>query len=116
MPHQVRAILRLQIILSAVVALVFGVIGGGHQALSAAVGGGIGVAASFAYAWRAIKTGMADPVQLRRAQMAGEAYKFAATMLLFALVFVEFKSVAPLPLFLGYVATFIAYWMALLER
>lgn len=48
--------------------------------------------------------------------MAGEGYKFAVTLLLFAGVFKGYDQLAALPLFLAYAATVVVYWMALLRQ
>jgi F0F1-type ATP synthase assembly protein I len=50
------------------------------------------------------------------AQVAGEGYKFAVTLLLFAVVFKSYAQLAALPLFLAYAATVVVYWMALLRQ
>jgi len=42
--------------------------------------------------------------------------KFVLTLGGFALVFLQYKEVAVLPLFLGYTSTFVIYWLALLKR
>jgi ATP synthase protein I len=57
-----------------------------------------------------------DPIKAYRAQAAGEGFKFILTLAGFALVFLGFKEVAVLPLFLGYASTFVIYWMALLKQ
>ena len=116
MHSQVRWILSRQIALSIGVALAAWMLGDANAAASALIGGGIGVAASCAYVLRALRPGVTEPLKLYRAQAAGEAYKFAVTLLLFALVFIEYKSVAALPLFLGYASTFVIYWVALLKN
>lgn len=81
------------------------------------MGGLIGVVANAGYIWRAMRmTTGTDPLRLYRAQAAGEALKFALTLVLFALVFLEYKKVAALPLFLGYASTFAIFWLALLKQ
>lgn len=57
-----------------------------------------------------------DPVKAYRAQAAGEGFKFVLTLIGFALVFMKYKEVAALPLFLGYASTFVIFWMALLRK
>jgi ATP synthase protein I len=47
--------------------------------------------------------------------MLGEAYKYAVILGGFALVFLGFKNVAALPLFLGFALTIVVYWTALLK-
>lgn len=92
-----------------------GFFGGVSAAVSAFVGGGIGMLGAFAYAWRATRGNETDPGKLYRAQMLGETYKFAVVLGGFALVFVGYRDVAALPLFLGFALTVAVYWMALLK-
>ena len=60
------------------------------------VGGGIGVLAGAAYVWRALRHSEGEAGSLYRAQVLGEGYKFAATLGLFALVFVVWRDVPAL--------------------
>lgn len=121
MHPQVRWIIGWQAALTLLIALVAAVQGGTNAAMSAIAGGGIGVVANLLYVWRAMRApadeaGRIDPLRAYRGQAAGEAYKFAATLGGFALVFVGYKGVAPLPLFVGYASTFVIYWLALARR
>jgi ATP synthase protein I len=93
---------------------VAGLAGGAHSAISALIGGGIGVLGALAYVWRAFRR-ESDPAKLYRAQMLGETYKFAVILGGFALAFIEYKELAALPLFLGFALTVAVYWMALLK-
>jgi len=70
---------------------------------------------ALAYVWRALRGNETDPKKLYRAQMLGETYKFAVVLGGFALVFVGYKDLAALPLFLGFALTVVVYWMALLR-
>ncbi|MBU0751773.1 MAG: ATP synthase subunit I [Gammaproteobacteria bacterium] len=118
-PHvrpQVRWILSRQLLLTFGVAVLAGMAGGAVAALAALVGGGIGALAGAAYVWRAMRRGEGEPGELYRAQMLGEGYKFAVTLGLFALVFVSWRNVPALPLFLAYILTFGVYWVALLKK
>lgn len=121
MHPQVRWIIGWQAALTLIVAAVAAVQGGTNAALSALAGGGIGVVANLLYVWRAMRlsvdeAGNTDPMRAYRGQAAGEAVKFAATLAGFFLVFVSYKSVAPIPLFVGYASTFVIYWLALVRR
>jgi len=88
-----------------------------NEAVSVLIGGSIGVVANFGYVLRAMRmTPKTDPVNVYRAQAAGEGFKFLLTLIGFALVFLEYKEVAVLPLFLGYASTFVIFWMALLKK
>jgi ATP synthase protein I len=116
---QVRWVLSCQLLVTLVAALVAGVAQGVHAAVSAALGGGIGVLSAYAYVWRALRGSGAsdsDPKKAFHAQVLGEGYKFAVTILLFTLVFKSYGQLAALPLFLAYAVTIAVYWMALLKR
>ncbi|HEX5802767.1 MAG TPA: ATP synthase subunit I [Azospira sp.] len=121
MHPQVRWIIGWQAALTLIIAAAAAVQGGTNAALSALAGGGIGVVANLLYVWRAMRlsvdeAGNTDAMRAYRGQAAGEAVKFAATLAGFALVFVGYKSVAPIPLFVGYASTFVIYWLALVRR
>ena len=124
MHSQVRWVLGSQISVTLLAGLLAGFVFGFHAAISAFLGGGIGVLSAYAYAWRALRVpqvgGVAqvgfDPKRAFNAQVAGEAYKFAVTLLLFALVFKSYRQLDALLLFMAYAVTFIVYWIALLKQ
>jgi len=113
---QVRWVLSCQLLVTLVATLAAGVAQGLHAAVSAVLGGGIGVISAYAYVWRALRGSGSDPKKAFHAQVLGEGYKFAVTILLFALVFKSYGQLAALPLFLAYAATIVVYWMALLKQ
>lgn len=115
MNSQVRWVLSRQALTTVCVAAVAGATGGLEAAVSALLGGGIGTAGAFAYAWRAIRDDEQDAKRAYRAQLLGETYKYAVVLGGFALVFVGYKDLKALPLFVGYVLTVVVYWMALLK-
>lgn len=110
----VRWVLSRQALTTLCVAAVAGAAGGRNAAVSALLGGGIGMLGAFAYAWRAVRD-EADPKKAYRAQMLGETYKYAVVLGGFALVFLGYRDLAALPLFLGFALTVVVYWMALLK-
>lgn len=119
MHPQVRWVLSRQVLVTLVAGLVAGFALGLHAAISAVIGGGVGVLSGGAYVWRAFRVSAgvgSDPKKAFHAQVAGEGYKFAVTLLLFALVFKSYGQLAALPLFLAYAATIVVYWIALLKR
>jgi ATP synthase protein I len=116
MHPQVRWIFKWQGLVALLATLVAGAIGGGHAGISALAGGGVGILSGAAYVWRSMRSGKVDPRAAYRGQVLGEAYKFAVTILLFALVFVGYREVEPFPLFVTYVMTFVVYWAALLKQ
>ena len=86
-------------------------------AVSVLIGGSIGIIANLGYVLRALRMGSGtNPIKVYRAQASGEGLKFVLTLVGFALVFIGYKEVAVLPLFLGYASTFVIYWMALLKH
>ena len=103
--------------------LAIGVVGGlialavaGPDAAASTLGGGlIGVLASLTMVWKLFSGGPeADPKRWLRGLLLGEASKFGITVVLFTIAIVIFKA-AFLPLILGYIATFAAYWIGLLK-
>ena len=117
MHPQVSWILSRQAALAIILALVVGMFFDVNAAVSLVVGGSIGIVANLGYVLRAMRMSSGDdPVKAYRAQAAGEGFKFLLTLAGFALVFLQYKDVAVLPLFLGYTSTFVIYWMALLKQ
>ncbi|WP_291989716.1 ATP synthase subunit I [Candidatus Accumulibacter sp. ACC007] len=119
MHSQVRWFFRCQAVVTLVAALIAGLALGVDAAVSAALGGGIAIASALAYVWRGLRptgTAVADAKTAFSSQLAAEGYKFAVTLLLFALVFKGYAQLAALPLFLAYAATIVVYWMALLRQ
>lgn len=115
MQSDVSWIVRRQGVVTLCGAIVAGVVGGKNAAVSALLGGGIGILGALAYVWRAMSGKETDPGKLYRAQMLGETYKFAVILGGFALVFIGYGDLVALPLFLGFVLTVAVYWMALLK-
>lgn len=119
MHPQVRWFFRCQVAVTLMATLIAGLALGFNAAVSAALGGGIAIASALAYAWRALRpsgTAVTDAKRALNAQLAGEGYKFAVTLLLFAVVFKSYAQLAALPLFLAYAATIVVYWMVLLRQ
>ena len=117
MHPQVSWILSRQAALAIILALAAGMILDVNAGVSVLIGGSIGFVANLGYVLRALRMSAgSDPVKVYRAQAAGERLKFVLTLVGFALVFLQYKKVAVLPLFLGYTSTFVIYWLALLKR
>lgn len=117
MHPQVSWILSRQVALTIVLAVAVGLVLNVNAAVSVVVGGAVGVVANLGYVLRAMRVSITnDPVKVYQAQAAGEGFKFLLTLVGFALVFLGYKEVAALPLFLGYASTFVIYWVALLKQ
>jgi len=86
---------------------------GSRAAIGALAGGGIGAAANLVQAVFFFRHGPgADPKMVLRGMYAGEAAKFAVTVLLLVVVLASTK-VAAGPFFTAYLAGFVVYWFAL---
>ena len=117
MHPQVSWVLSRQAALAVGLALVVGVLFDVNAGFSVVSGGLIGLVANLGYVLRAMRMSSGvDPVKIYKAQAAGERLKFVLTLAGFSLVFLQYKGVAVLALFLGYTSTFVIYWLALLKR
>lgn len=103
-----------QIAVAVLIALLMWSVQGQLAALSALTGGSIGFITAMVYAKKMIAPSGSDSKKIVKAHYSAEAYKMAFTILLFSLVFKQFKEVQALPLFLGYVGTLVVYWVALI--
>ena len=111
---RIRRIIGLQTLVGITVALLLGALYGSIiVAYSAFAGAAIGFIASSVYAGRMATQG-SDPKLLMRKHYVAEFSRFGITVLLFAAVFLLFKGVAALPLFLTYAATLLVFWVALI--
>jgi ATP synthase protein I len=106
-----------QLILTVVLALVSLVFWNRTVALSAAIGGGIGVVANLVLALVAFRKEGRTLAQMVSAFYVGEAAKFGVTIVLFVVVLATLRGkLAPLvsaALFGAFVATFLVHWLVL---
>lgn len=86
-----------------------------HGGVSALLGGAVGLAGSVAYAWRALRVPTGSARQALRGQQMGEVFKLACTILGFALIFMLYRDLIAVPMFLAYASTLAVYWAALLK-
>ena len=104
-----------QVAIAGVVALLCAALIGAPAGLAAVIGGGIGAAASLVQVLSGFRRSTAgDARAIARGFYRGEALKIAVTVVLFV-VALRGRRLAPGPLLAGYVATFVAYWVALLR-
>lgn len=113
MHRNARRVIVLQVGVTLAVALLLNWSKGETAAISAMLGGAIGFVPAWIYAHKMSAAGGADPHNLLRAQYRAEFYKFAVTAVMFALIFVMFREVSALSLFMTYFATLAVYWVAL---
>lgn len=103
-----------QACLSVAVALLCYALWGAPAGWSAAIGGGIGTAASLVHSLIAFRTGERDVTRVARAFFIGEAAKLGVVVILFVLVLTTIKNmVVPVALLGAYMATFVVYWIGL---
>lgn len=110
----VRRIIQIQIAVTITIALLMLVLQGMSSAISAFVGGTIGFITSLIYAIKMQAPPGSAPREILRAHYKAEAYKMVITILLFTLVFTQYKDINALPLFAAYAATAAVYWVALI--
>lgn len=110
----VRRIILIQVAVAVVIALMMLVFYGLTAAVSAFAGGAIGFLTSLVYAKKMLAPPGSDAKKIMRVHYSAEAYKLIFTVLLFSLVFTQYKEVHALSLFVAYVATLAVYWVALI--
>lgn len=110
----VRRIILIQVAVALVIALMMLLIQGVMSAVSSFAGGAIGFLTSLIYAKKMLSQPGSDAKKILHAHYGAEAYKLIFTILLFSLVFTQFKEVHALSLLATYAATLTVYWVALI--
>ena len=110
----VRRIIQIQVAVTLAIVLLMLLIQGAAPAVSALAGGAIGFLTSLVYAKKMHAPPGSDAKKIIRTHYIAEAYKLIFTILLFSLVFTQYKGVHAMPLFAAYVATLAVYWVALI--
>lgn len=106
-------VVRGQAAVTLAAALACWAIGGTHSASSAALGGAIGTIASLGMALLAFSgRSTPSPARILGTFYAGEIVKVALAVVSFILV-LKLTGASPGPMFAGYIATFIVYWIVL---
>ncbi len=105
-------LLRVQALLAGIAAVLFAVIGGLDQALAALIGGGIGVVLTAVTALRIGLSLSQDPQAMIGAFYRAMAFKLVLAVILFVIVAKWFSGYFG-PVLIGYVATVVAYWLAM---
>ena len=110
----VYRIIIVQVAVAIMVSLLMLVFHGITAAISAFVGGAIGFLTGLVYAKKMLAPSASEAKKIIRAHYSAEAYKLIFTILLFSLVFTQYKEVHAPSLFVAYVATLAVYWVALI--
>ncbi len=114
MGSAVRRIILIQLAVTVAMAFLMLMYLNAVAATSAFAGGAIGFLTSLVYAKKMFAPLGSEPKTIIVAHYRAEAYKLVFTILLFSLVFTQFKEVQVLPLFMAYIATLMVYWVALI--
>lgn len=109
----VRRIILIQVAIAITLSILIFMAQGYVAGISSFAGGVIGFTGSLVYAIRMLMHNSCDARKIMRAHYSAEAYKLAATILMFSLVFTQFKEVHALALIGTYAATLAVYWVAL---
>lgn len=110
----VRRIILIQLAVTIAMALLILMYLNVIAAASAFAGGAVGFITSLVYAKKMFAPLGSEPKAIIMAHYRAEAYKLVFTILLFSLVFTQFKEVHVLPLFVAYIASLMVYWVALI--
>jgi ATP synthase protein I len=107
----VNLIIGLQVAVTLAATLIVWLASGERESAASALwGGSIGFLSALVYVRVVQSARGASPAELVKAHYAAQALKFAVTVGLFGATFIIAKQIAPLPLFLTYAATLLAYW------
>jgi ATP synthase protein I len=117
LPRPIRIVLRWQLIVTAVLTLVAMLLWGLHGALSAALGGGVNVAAGWVYGWRVSRGGEAGTAAEALATMfRAEAYKVVLIILGLAMALTTYRDIVHAAFFASFVITVMVFAAAIAVR
>jgi ATP synthase protein I len=111
---QIRGVIRLKVAITVVLAVALLVILGQKAAIASGLGGLVAILGSVLYATIAYSVKFAPPAEIMRRHFAAEMAKLCMTLAVFAGVFVLYRQVEWLWVFIGYLAAASAYWFGLL--
>jgi ATP synthase protein I len=112
--RSILKIIGLQVIISAVAAVLAFLLAGALAARSVFLGGAIGFIPSAAYGVLVLRKPFGTPQGLLQRQYLGEFSKLVLTLALFGATFAWVKEISVPLLFAGYALTLAVYWAALL--
>ncbi len=108
-----RKITVIQLLLTLLIAVASFAFGGFKTAYSALIGGGVSTLVTLYFASKVFSVRIGSPAtKIARAFYVGEVVKLLLTVVLLSGALLWFN-VSPLPLLLAYMATLMAYWLAL---
>ena len=114
----IKRIVRLQFVLTAIAVLIAAVLGQGSASgpVSALLGGLTVILPAQLYLRIAYAVPRASPTVLMKAHYKAEAAKFALTLLIFVAVLLFFKDLSVAAYFSSYVLVILSYWFGLLIK
>ena len=112
--HIFRPVIGLQVLSTAAVTLLSAWLAGEHGAISAALGGSIGIAAGLAFAVVVARLKSRSAGEVLLVALGAEAFKVALIVLLLWLVFATYPEVVAPGLIGSFIASILIFGMALL--
>ena len=109
----IKKIIAIQLLVLLLAALLALILGGLRSAYSALIGGGVSIIVTFYFASKVFSAGLgSSAAEVARAFYVGEFGKLLLTVILLSAALILLP-VSALPLLLAYIATLLAYWLAL---
>jgi ATP synthase protein I len=112
----IRIVLGWQVIVTAVLTLVFGILWGLHGALSAALGGSINVIAGAAYAFMASRSKPGSAAEALRGILRAEAVKVVLILVQLPLALTYYREIVHGAFFTSFVVTVVIFATAIAVR
>jgi ATP synthase protein I len=112
----IRIVLRWQVIATALLSVLFGILWGGHGALSAALGGGLNVVAGMAYGFMASRRDASSAGEALRTIFRAEALKVLLILLQLTAVLSSYGDIVHAAFFATFVVTVVVFSAAVAVR
>src|SRR5688572_902393 len=112
----IRIVLWWQLIVTAVLSVLFGLLWGGHGALSAALGGGLNIVAGVGYGFMASRRKSGTAGEALRSIFRAEALKIILILVLLTVVLSNYHGIVHLAFFLSFVITVMVFAAAIAVR
>lgn len=112
----IRVVLGWQVLATAAMTAFCGWFAGVHGALSAAIGGGTGVAGGLAFAWMASRSRADNPERLVYSALRAEALKLAVFVCLLWIVLATYQNVVVLGLIGSFLVSAVVFTLAVFVR
>jgi len=112
----IRIVLGWQVIVTAILTLVFGLVWGAHAAFSAALGGAVNVVAGCGYAFMVARGRSSSVGEALRAIFRAEAVKIVLILVLLTVVLTNYKDIVHGAFFTSFVITVAVFAAAIAVR